>query len=61
MKGEKLFFELRMQDGLPSSSDPDIRNRSQTDDGSVEACTADDPAESNWGDWQTFVFSRQPI
>jgi len=55
LKDDCLYLDVKMKDGFPDLSDPDIETPPS---GSAENCDADDPAGGDWSDWTTYVFSR---
>lgn len=55
-----LHLEVRMKDGLPDLSDPDLHSQPDVEGGSAAACDADRPAGPDWSPWTTYVFSRKP-
>lgn len=55
----RLYFSVRMQEGLPDLNDPDLLAAAPVGVGSVESCDADAPAGDQWSEWTTFVFHRK--
>jgi hypothetical protein len=55
----RLHFEVRMKDGLPELTDPDLRSSPAVDLDSSANCDADAPAGDGWTDWTTYVFARK--
>ncbi|HJT30533.1 MAG TPA: hypothetical protein VJ783_00595 [Pirellulales bacterium] len=55
----RLYFSVRMQDGLPDLNDPDLLAAAPVKVGSVESCDADAPAGDQWSEWTTFMFQRK--
>lgn len=55
----RLYFSVRMQDGLLDLNDPDLLAAAPVAVGSVESCDADAPPGGDWSEWTTFVFHRK--
>lgn len=55
-----LRFEMKMKDGLPDLSDPDLRSSPPVDLDSPQNCDADAPSGAGWSDWSAFIFNRKP-
>ena len=58
IEGGNLHLQMRMQDGLPDLSDPDLTDKLPILAGSASTCDADDPAGKDWSEWTTYVFVR---
>jgi hypothetical protein len=58
LQNDHLYFEVRMQEGLPDLNDPDFLGAPPAEAGSAAACDADHPAGKEWSEWTTFVFTR---
>ncbi len=59
LKGDLLYLDLKMKDGLPDMNDPDFKDSLPIESGSAKECDAENPAETDWGEWMRFVFSRK--
>lgn len=58
IEGEEFHLQMRMQDGWPDLSDPDLQDKLPILAGSDSTCDADAPAGENWSEWTTYVFVR---
>jgi hypothetical protein len=54
-----LHFEMKMKEGLPDLSDPDLLSTPPAEGGSAGECDADKPAGKDWGEWTSFVFAKK--
>ena len=56
--GDELHFQIRMQEGLPDSTDPDLVRMPPTLDDPAR-CDVGSPAGADWSPWEFFVFRRK--
>lgn len=59
IKDNDLYFEVKMQEGLPDQSDPDFGSMPAIDLDSDAQCDAEQPKSKNWSDWSVYVFTRK--
>jgi hypothetical protein len=55
---DELYFEVRMQDGMPDLDDSDLKGTPSIVADPQSPCDADAPKGSGWPDWKTYVFVR---
>jgi len=59
MDDDRLVFEVRNKDGLPSLNDPDLAALPPVESGSPESCTAESDSDPDWSEWMVYVFAKK--